>query len=203
MAEKYLDKVYQTTGKDAQRDLYDAWSTTYDDEVGEHGYLTPRRVADAMGRCISDKTTPILDYGCGTGLGGTALRDAGFKTCDGADPAAEMLAVAQEKKMYRTLTTLDLSRPLPFTQGQYAAIVAIGVISTGAGPASLMDTLIDLLPTGGYLGFSLNDHALADESYTARVKALEAADHRKLVEDYGEHLPGLDLKSMVYVFEKA
>jgi len=202
MAEKFLDKVYETQGEDATRDLYDAWSGSYDDEVTEHGYRTPRRLALAMAQ-HADTSAPILDYGCGTGLSGASLYGAGFTQIDGADPSQGMLDQARARAFYRDLIALDISKPLPFPPAQYSAIAAVGVISTGAGPASLMQTLIELLPSGGHLGFSLNDHALEDPDYPAGVAALKAAGHIEKVAEYGEHLPGLNLKSMIYVFEKA
>ena len=39
MGEKFLDKVYGVKTDAENRDLYDAWSATYDDEVTEHGYI--------------------------------------------------------------------------------------------------------------------------------------------------------------------
>jgi len=98
---------------------------------------------------------------------------------------------------------LDLEKPLPIKPRAYRVIMAIGVISTGAGPASLMDTLIERLPVGGLFGLSLNDHALDDPDYPAGIERLKAAGHKTLVEEYGTHLPGIDLKSMIYLFEKA
>ena len=202
MAKKFLDKVYETGGATDTRKLYDAWSESYNDEISENGYQTPTRVARAMARVSRDLSLPLLDYGCGTGLSGGELRAAGFTTIDGADPSTGMLSQARETGHFRELIALDLSAPLPFQAGQHHAITAIGVISTGAGPASLMDTLMDLLPTGGLLGFSLNDHALEDADYLAGVARLQDAGHLARVKEYGEHLPKMGLKSMIYVFEK-
>ena len=202
MTDKFLDKVYEVSGRDATRQLYDEWSDSYDTEVGEHGYKTPRRMAEAIASVTVDREQPILDYGCGTGLLGQELRLQGFATVDGLDPSVGMLEKARGLEMYRNLTLLDLSKELTLGGIAYQTIAACGVISTGAGPASLMDDLINLLPVGGHLSFSLNDHALVDPEYPAGVARLEANGHKKLVEDYGTHLPGLDLSSMVYVFEK-
>lgn len=202
MTEKFLDKTYATSGPKAMRDLYDAWSDSYEDEVAENGYATPARLAAALVQSMPDRDTPILDYGCGTGLSGTALADAGFSTIDGMDPSPGMLARCRKKGLYRNLIQLDLNEPLPIEPRQYSVIMAIGVISTGAGPARLMDTLIALLPTGGLFGLSLNDHALADPDYPAGIERLKAAGHIVLAEDYGTHLPGIGLKSMIYLFEK-
>lgn len=202
MADKFLDKVYETSGTNDTRRLYDAWAKSYNDEISENGYQTPKRMAQAMAHISPDLSLPLLDFGCGTGLSGGELHAAGFSTIDGADPSPGMLSQARETGYFRNLIELDLSQPLPVQPAQYHAITAIGVISTGAGPASLMDTLMDLLPTGGLLGFSLNDHALEDADYVAGVARLQDAGHLARIKDYGEHLPGMGLKSMIYVFEK-
>ncbi|MDA8747305.1 methyltransferase domain-containing protein [Litoreibacter sp.] len=202
MTKTFLDKTYSTSGAQAMRDLYDDWSASYEDEVGENGYATPARLAQALLQAMPDTATPILDYGCGTGLSGQALTQAGFTTIDGMDPSSGMLDQCREKGLYRDLIQLDLSGPLPIAQDKYHAIMAVGVISTGAGPASLMDDLIALLPSGGFFGLSLNDHALADPEYPAGIQRLKDAGHIVRAEDYGTHLPGIDLKSMIYLFEK-
>lgn len=199
---RFLDKTYKISGAEAMQELYDDWAGSYDAEVGENGYATPARIARALRQLTDDLATPILDYGCGTGLSGAALAQEGFSTIDGMDPSPGMLEECRKRGLYRDLIELDLSKPLPIAQDQYAVIMAIGVISTGAGPASLMDVLIDLLPKGGLFGLTLNDHALADPDYPAGVQRLKDAGHILRVEEYGAHLPGIGLKSMIYLFER-
>ncbi|MEM6408045.1 MAG: methyltransferase domain-containing protein [Pseudomonadota bacterium] len=202
MAEKFLDKTYRTSGAKAMRELYDDWADSYEQEVAENGYAMPARLAAALARALPDRNTPILDYGCGTGLSGQAFSEAGFTTIDGMDPSEGMLAKCREKNLYRNLILLDLDKPLPIAPAQYAVIMAVGVISTGAGPASLMDDLIALLPKGGFFGLSLNDHALADPDYPAGIERLKEAGHILRAEEHGAHLPGIGLKSTIYLFEK-
>lgn len=202
MSDKFFNKVYQTHGAAANKALYDDWSESYEADVGEHGYATPGRIAKALADLHHARDTPILDYGCGTGLFGQALRAEGFTTIDGMDPSEGMLAKCPEG-LYRRKILLDLEKPLPLDVGAYQIIMAVGVISTGAGPASLMDDLMTQLVPGGLFGLSLNDHALADPEYPDAIARLKAAGHIARVEDYGAHLPGLDVKSMIYLFEKA
>lgn len=202
MSEKFFNKVYQTHGAEANKALYDDWSDSYEADVAAHGYATPARTATALASVLDDKSAPILDYGCGTGVSGAAFAAEGFTTIDGMDPSEGMLAKAPEG-LYRNKILLDLDKPLPVNQGDYTAIMAVGVISTGAGPASLMDDLIQLVPKGGYFGLSLNDHALDDPEYPAGIARLKQGGHMTVIEDYGAHLPGLNVKSMIYIFEKA
>jgi len=203
MADKFLDKVYGIkTAQDAQ-EVYDEWSSTYDDEVVENGYATPARCAAILAEHLNPPTLPILDFGCGTGLSGTALAALGFTTVDGIDLSAGMLETAKKRNVYRNLMHVPADAPIPVSPGDYAAIAAVGVITTGAAPAALLDTLLALLAPGGFIVFSFNDHALADPTYEARVKAnLDAGVARQLSRTYGEHLPGIDMNSAVYLLEK-
>ena len=77
MSTKFLNQAYGISTLDS-RDLYTAWSDSYDKEVNENGYVTPLRVAEALDRHVLDKNTTVLDYGCGTGLSGQALLKVGF-----------------------------------------------------------------------------------------------------------------------------
>ncbi|WP_300018946.1 class I SAM-dependent methyltransferase [uncultured Roseobacter sp.] len=203
MTQKFLDKVYDARDADETRTLYNDWSASYDAEVGGQGYATPGRCADALARFMKDQTLPVLDFGCGTGLSGLALKLAGFATIDGVDLSEEMLAKARAKRLYRTLTVIEADAPLPVTPGDYAAIAAIGVIGAGAAPISVFDDLMNALAPGGFLVLSLNDHALQDRANEARLcEWIDCGAARLLFRESGPHLPGINLNSNVYVLEK-
>ncbi len=203
MSDRFLDKVYGARGTTATRALYDAWSTSYDAELEEQGYVTPARCSAALARYLPDKELPILDFGCGTGLSGLALKRAGFQTIDGVDLSADMLEQARAKMIYREQWMVTPTKPLPPDTNIYAAISAIGVLGAGAAPISTFDTLMKGLRRGGLLVFSLNDHALQDRTNEARVNEwLDCGAATLLLREYGDHLPGIGLKSNVYVLEK-
>lgn len=204
MAEKFLGRVYDKMSPENSNALYDAWAKSYEAEISENGYATPSRVAEAMAAHAPDKSLPLLDFGCGTGLSGLALQLAGFTTLDGMDPSSEMLSIARDKTAYRELTLIDVTDPAPIQQDSYNLITAIGVIGTGAAPASTFDLLLKALPKGGLLGVSLNDHALNAKVYEAAMcQWLDSGAARLLFKKYGPHLPGQNLKSNVYIIEKA
>lgn len=203
MAEKFLDKVYEARGAEGTRALYDAWAASYEAEIGEEGYATPARCAEALARHLEDRGAPVLDFGCGTGLSGLALRAAGFGTLDGVDLSAGMIEGARAKGIYRRLTQIEAGAPLPHSPGAYAAIAAIGVIGAGAAPIATFDVLMRGLAPGGLMVLSFNDHALADPAHEAKLRSYTdrgAARLRFL--EYGPHLPGKHLNSNVYVVEK-
>lgn len=204
MGEKFLDRVYDQATPEETQALYDAWAATYDREIAENGYATPGRVAEAMFKHLSEPDVPILDFGCGTGLSGLALKLAGFTVIDGMDPSPEMIDGARRKGVYRALSVLDIKDEAPVPQDAYRAITAIGVIGAGAAPAETLHILMKALPPGGLLGFSLNDHALADPQYEGALNQwLDRGAARLRFRKYGPHLPGLDLNCNVYIIEKA
>lgn len=200
MAEEFFDKVYGLRNAGETRDFYDRWSQQYDDDLARAGYATPGRTARALADQMQDLTQPILDFGCGTGVSGAALRDAGFTAIDGVDPAANMLDQARAKGHYRNLRVIEPGAAVP---AGYAAIAAIGVIGCGAAPVSVFDQIMATLAPGGLFALSYNDHALEVPDYEAKLHSYTTTGKaRLLVEEYGPHLPKLDINSKVYVLEK-
>ena len=202
MSDTFLDKVYAARGEDETREIYDAWAASYEAEVAKNGYVTPGRCAAALAGVTEDMSAPVLDFGCGTGLSGLALKLAGFTTIDGVDLSAEMLAQATEKGAYRK--TAQVSGDATLEQGAYPSIAAIGVIGSGAAPISVLDTLMEALPKDGRLVFSFNDHTLEDPVHEARVAEwCDTGAARLIFKERGDHLPGLGMMSNVYILEKA
>lgn len=200
---KFLDKAYQARDAASTRDLYDNWAASYEAEVEENGYATPGRCAKALKSVTDDLTAPILDFGCGTGLSGLALKLAGFEQIDGLDLSAEMLERASAKNVYRSLGLIEAGSALPVPVGTYSAIAAIGVIGAGAAPISVFHMLMRQLASGGKMVFSFNDHALEDPANIGGLcEWTDCGAARLLIKKRGPHLPGIDLKSTVYVIER-
>ncbi|WP_137700569.1 class I SAM-dependent DNA methyltransferase [Marimonas lutisalis] len=204
MSKGFLDQAYHVPEGGDTRRLYSEWAETYERELSDNGYVTPQRIAAALAKFTKDPAAPLLDYGCGTGMSGEALRAAGFSTIDGVDVTAEMLDIARAKSIYRTITIADPAEPAPVTPGAYPMIAAIGVIGIGAAPLSLFDELMHALPKGGLFALSFNDHALEHPEYEAKVNEwVDSAAARLLMREYGPHIPGKNLNANVYVLEKA
>lgn len=160
--------------EDTQK-IYADWADTYEADVTAMAYATPDRIAAALLAQDPDLAAPVLDFGCGTGLSGVALRRHGFSNVDGTDISPEMLAHAQAKSvdgasLYRKLWLGDVGS-IAAQPGDYAIIVATGVVSLGAAPPAMLDVVFSALGGGGLLAFSYNDPTLADQTY---VDALDA-----------------------------
>ncbi len=200
----FLDDAYDLDGSAATKDFYGEWARTYEEEVRANGYVTPQRCAAALAANATDTGAPLLDLGCGTGLSGEAFRAAGFAVVDGTDFSAEMIAYARAKPdLYRSLVLGDLTRPIPAEPGEYANVAAVGVFSPGHAPAAMLDAVLALLDQDGCFVFSLNDHALADPSFEARIAAnVDAGIAEVAFQEYGDHLPGRGLRASVYVLRR-
>ena len=202
MCSGFLDKVYKDEYKDP-KDLYREWADTYDNELAQNEYITPIRTAKALATFISNKSTPILDFGCGTGLSAEALLSCGFSSIDGVDISSEMIEIARGKSIYRNLQCFNPDRGIPVKQNEYSIIAAIGVISVGAAPISVFDQVFDLLPKNGLFAFSFNEHSLMVPEYSLKVEhTVKEKKAEQLFCELGPHILKRDLKSMVYVIRK-
>ena len=182
-------------------EMYREWAAHYDEDLIGSGYLSPARCATAM-RSVLAPEDPILDFGCGTGLSGTALSNAGFTTFDGCDVTAEMLEIAKQKSIYRRLW---LAQPETIDLGSaaYRGVIAAGVISRGAAPADTLAALLHAMPTDCYLAFSYNDPTIADPAYQKALKIVQDQNLAMLISsEYGPHIPSKDMGSDVILLQR-
>jgi predicted TPR repeat methyltransferase len=204
MSKGFLERVYQTEGAEETRRLYDDWAESYDADLRAARYATPGRVAQALRTAGAEPEKPLLDFGCGTGLSGEALAEAGFTTVDGVDVSGGMLEVARRKGVYRALDAIADDDAMTDRAGAYHSIAAIGVIGSGAAPLAVFDRLWALLPQGGRMGFSFNDHTLEDPAYEAHVaKLIDSGAAVERFREHGPHVPGEGVGALVLVLEKA
>ncbi|MEC4805083.1 MAG: methyltransferase domain-containing protein [Jaaginema sp. PMC 1079.18] len=114
---------------------YDQISDRYDTFTQAANYQAPKTVIPVLQQFIAEQNyslppdSPILDAGCGTGLIGAALQQAGFKNLSGCDISSKSLLEAQKKAIYHQLKPGNLLATLPFANTQFDAIFCIGVLS--------------------------------------------------------------------------
>ena len=198
------DGLWQRHTVEETQKIYAEWADSYDKDVADWGYATPGRIAMALRLSGANSEKPVLDFGCGTGLSGTALKAAGFRQIDGPDINPEMLKKARERGIYQHLWQSEPGSLEHVKFGNYPIIVATGVISLGAAPPETLDLLISALAPGGLLAFNFNDATLADRSYTDRLDIAVLDPTLELVfEEEGPHLPGKNMTSAVYVLRKS
>ena len=114
---------------DHVRQLYDEWADSYDKNLRDWGYEAPALSARyAFSHAAPDAV--VLDVGCGTGLSGAELNQAGFSTIDGVDFSADSVMKAAARGVYRQVSTIDLLQlPTGLPTAGYSALVCVGVLS--------------------------------------------------------------------------
>lgn len=203
MAKQFLKNAYNLANAGATKDLYRNWAATYDEEISANGYASPVRTAEALVKCGAPLNKPVLDIGCGSGVSGLFLCDAGFTELHGSDFSPEMLALAKDKGLYQNLHQADLRDPFEFVIEPFPVIAAIGVLAPGHAGPEVLETVVDLLTVGGMFGFSMNDHTLENPGYLQEIaRMVQEKRIRVRWQDYGDHLPGIELNSMIMVLER-
>lgn len=200
----FLDTAYDArTGEEVEQ-FYEKWAATYDEEVGSHDYSQPPRCAAALRSVLKPEDGRILDVGCGTGLSGVALQDAGFAQIDGCDFSQAMLDKAFATGAYSKLFRADLNKPpLDAHDGEYAGVTAVGVFSFGHIAPDAMDDLLRVTSPGGPVVIGMNNHFYEEGSLTAKLDRLaDAGAIERISEEEGDHLPGIGLSGWVIVIRK-
>ena len=183
-------------------EVYRDWAETYDKDVTDRGYHTPLRIAKALQGFRDQISGTILDFGCGTGISGAALRASGFEPLHGSDITQEMLDLAEPKGIYEKLWCAEPGA-VPAMPGDYGVIVAAGVISLGAAPAETLSQCVDAMGAGGLIALSFNDPTLENGGYDAVLQnEVEAGRVEVLFREHGPHLDDMEMGSDVIVLRR-
>ena len=108
---------------------------------------------DAMG---SPELT-ALDAGCGTGLVGVLLKEAGMSSLTGIDYSPGMLAEAEKKGVYDALHTIDMNLPLTLPSDSFDAVTCIGTFTSTHVKPEAVKELARVTRSGGVLVFTVRD----------------------------------------------
>jgi SAM-dependent methyltransferase len=130
-----------------------------------------------------------MDFGCGTGLVGQNLKEAGFQNICGIDISPKMLEKAEEKGCYSQLVNLKLNQEehvdsVPYGQrGRHDFVTAAGLINNNFMDLRIFEQMLICLKPGGYLVFSARYSYLGHYWYTDALAELEKAGRIKFIQD--------------------
>jgi predicted TPR repeat methyltransferase len=151
--------------------LYDDWVTTrYDADLAAWGYEAPTRAADMMSELVSEG--PVLDAGCGSGLVGAELRQRGLQPIVGGDFSAVSVETARSRGIYSDVVELDLNEPLAFADGEFRAIVSIGVFSYLADSEATIRELLRVVQVGGPIVFTQRTDLWEQRDFASLLRGL-------------------------------
>lgn len=203
--DEILHRVSHLEDGDSSRDIYDDWSGIYDAHLSnEFGYISPEIAARALAAVTPTRDIPVIDYGCGTGLVGEALREQGFSAVDGIDVSTGMLQQARDKGVYRNLMCADLTEKLVLAEASYAAATCIGSMGAGHVGAAHVPELLRPLAAGAPLVIIMNGAYYTAGGFDAAFRELENDGAWKILrlEEFN-YMTELDRPGWLLVAEKA
>ncbi|GMG84714.1 class I SAM-dependent methyltransferase [Paralimibaculum aggregatum] len=170
-----LEHVYGARTPEEARAAYDGWAERYDGDNLAGGFRLPGVAAGFAARHVPRGSGPILDAGCGTGLVGEALTVFGFGPLHGLDLSPRMLAAAEARGVYESLTEHRLGTPLPFADGAFRAASCFGSFGPGHAPPESLDELARVVRPGGHVLFNLVEASYEAQGFPAVMERLAAA----------------------------
>jgi predicted TPR repeat methyltransferase len=166
-----LSKIY--TKKGDKQALYDDWAASYDrDLVDELGYVAHDQACRRLQALVPERSTRILDAGCGTGLVGRRLQQAGYTDIHGSDYSLKMLDEARASGAYRSLIQHDLTQPI-MADTPYDAAIVVGVFSFNQPSAEHLVNITGALKPGGIALVTVNGKAWHEVDWPARLEEFD------------------------------
>ena len=177
MAQKHIgNKVPLHTLKTTNdvQEFYDDWGNNkkYDQDMLDWGYTGPKEVVATFKNYAMAKDILIFDAGCGSGLVGEALKDAGFSNLHGAD-LSQTLLNGITPNLYQNIYQVDLNQPINIPDNTYDAVTCVGTFTYGHVKVDALDEFIRITKNGGLVCFTINEGIYIDSGFDAKLDALE------------------------------
>ncbi len=195
--------VIAAPNQEELRRRYDLWASQYDSDVSSvEDYLAPMATAEVAKTFLLEEDR-ILDAGAGTGLSGSALKDAGFPNLVAVDFSAGMLAIAEMKGVYKGTVQADLGQRTPFDDNAFDAAISVG--TTSQMPAESLREMTRVVRPGGHILFTVWVQAYNEKGYAEIERELTEAGRLSIIQK-GEAFQALptsepDLVYEVWVFK--
>ena len=173
----FLQSIHAISSPNDCGAIYDKWAKTYDIDVRHAGvdYVGPAVTAQAVVNANGNIAGSVLDAGCGTGLVGLALSQAGAKNIDGIDISSGMLDVARKTGVYNDLAVVDMSRVIDKQDQSYDVITCVGIFTEAhVGPVPALQELVRIVKKDGLIVSTIVDEVWVSGGYAAEVERLGA-----------------------------
>lgn len=172
---------------------FDQLASNYDEVQKTVGYPDPEQIAEVVSELQKQKGgkkeyVEIIDFGCGTGLVGESLRNAGFENLTGVDCSTSMLYEAQQKKVYLDLQEMTLGKDNYIEKypnvlkGKFDFVTAGGLIENGVVDENVFEEMLFSLKKFGYLVFTAQHSFLGDFWYAHKLEELVKAGRLQIAE---------------------
>lgn len=181
------EKVLNASSTSELMKIYDEWALAYEEDVAETwGYHGPSVTVGTLIEFVNPETCAVLDAGCGTGLVGVLLQQAGFKQIDGIDYSEGMLEQARLKGAYQALEKMDMNQALTIASDRYEAVTCVGTFTGSHVRPQALKELVRITKPGGALSCTVRSDYWYETNFSQVVSDLEAGGELK-VERIEEH----------------
>lgn len=160
------------------KDLFDNYAHSFDGHlVGTLKYYIPQLLATAVRQALSSsaRDLALLDLGCGTGLGGEALKDIAGRRV-GVDLSLAMIEKARERGIYHELIAGDVLEPMRQAHETFDLVIATDVFIYIGELHEVFQATAESLRPGGLFAFSVEAEPQA-ERYALRPSGRYAHAH--------------------------
>ena len=173
-SKKLLKRAYSLSTSDDAKKLYRDWAQTYDHHL-ETGlkYQGPKKIATLFAQAMTDRSSPVLDIGCGTGLVADYLIEESFVNVVGLDFSPELLAEADQKDIYCSLIEADLEENLLIADATYAGAISCGTFTHGHVGPSAFHEIFRVLERGAPFACTIHSHLWTSEGFDQALAVLE------------------------------
>lgn len=201
----YLGRAYGATSPNDSRAAYNDWANKYDSDLRNRSYRAPTLAVEALLRFsqipVAHSEIRVLDAGCGTGLVGRLLVEAGIGGVDGVDYSSGMLEIARKTGAYRSLQTIDLTRSLSLSDDLYDVIICVGTLTFGhVGPGPSMGEFVRVTKPGGLIVATILDNVWKSDGFHTQVDELKAEGRIDVLSsDLSENISTARVQAVVLV----
>ena len=177
------ERVLTSNSTSDLMDLYKDWATRYDHDLARNwGYPAPALAVQHLMRVLRSRDARVLDAGCGTGLVGQLMHAQGLRQLHGLDFSPEMLAQAQGKGVYQSLTQADLNQPLALADDRFDAVVSVGTFTSAHVQPQALNELVRIVRPGGWLAFTVRDTYWDETRFDQGIVALASGGRVRIHE---------------------
>lgn len=192
--ETVSDKWFKEGSQQSEEveDYYNNWAKDYDKNIREWKYDAPE-VSAQMLRKYSEVDGTVCDAGCGSGLTGVALKEAGFDSIIGFDLTPDFADVAKTKGAYKDVHIVNMhERPFRYDDNEFANLICIGTLTYIENVPAVLREFARITKPGGMVIFTHRTDMIDDPEFQEKLKAIEADNVWKevLVSGPAPYLPG-------------